>query len=245
MPGRTKYMFRAFELDISWTKLLRVCKSDETELEKVKQCLWEHYDRIKNVFLFEIGHSGTDSISWNDFTFFCRKTNIIDDKVIDLATFDRTFILTNVNNHGHFSSADRNLHRYELIEIIVRFANIKYKETHIVNNTVEAINKIMNDNIYALAKSSDGWHFRQQHLFNVNVNEIIKKNFNVIQQIYLSNTIIIWHAKKHFIELDECRKYIHAMDLRGVVSEMMIAVIYYESFLLVQDTVSNNRQNEM
>ena len=85
--------------------------------------------------------------------------NIIDPATVDLATFDRTFILTNVNSHGYFSSADRNLNRYEFIEILVRFAKIKYMEkgTDKVKTAVEAIDKMMNECVYPNAKTTDGW----------------------------------------------------------------------------------------
>jgi hypothetical protein len=69
------------------------------------------------------------TISWNDFTIYAKKTNIFDNKVIDLSTLDRTFILTNVNSHGLTNSSERNLNRYEFLEILVRFAFIKYKHT--------------------------------------------------------------------------------------------------------------------
>jgi hypothetical protein len=69
---------------------------------------------------------------------------MLDDKVLDLATLDRTFILTCVNNHGLFSSADMNLNRYEFIEILVRFAKILYIEkTNKVKTTVDAIERLM------------------------------------------------------------------------------------------------------
>jgi len=79
-----------------------------------------------------MGRDDTPTIGWADFTSFSdrtKMTNLRTDPLItvDLATLDRTFILTNVNTHGLFSSAERNLNRYEFLEIIVRFADIKFR----------------------------------------------------------------------------------------------------------------------
>ena len=52
----------------------------------------------------------------------------MDGKIIDLATLDRAFIATNVNEHKVVNSAERTLHRYEFIELLIRLALIKYKD---------------------------------------------------------------------------------------------------------------------
>ena len=149
---------KAFELDVGFSKLFRVCKSDDIELLKVKAKLWDHYPRLMNIFLFEIGRSDNPTISWNDTTSFATRTGILDKVTIDLSTFDRTFILTNVNSHGFFSSAERNLNRYEFLEILVRFANIKMKEkTKRVLTTTDAIELLLYECVYPHCKMADGW----------------------------------------------------------------------------------------
>lgn len=217
-----------------FSKMSRVCKSDDGLLKEVKNAMWQHFDRIQNIWLYEIGHSGQVTIGWNDFTYWCKKTQILDGVTVDLATFDRTFILTNVNTHGITNSADRNLNRYEFLEIIARFAKIKYMEcSPIVCRTLpESINKILSDCIYPNASSSDGLDFRQRQLYNVRVNEILRRNLSVIEKIYKSqNSIISYHNKKKFIELDECKRYVHEVGIK--ISEMMISVIFYESIVIV------------
>ena len=84
-------------------------KGDDNEMRKLKAKIWEHFDAIKNVWLFEIGRGELPQIGWNDFTSFANRTGIKDNNNIDGATFDRTFILTNVNSHGLINSSERNL----------------------------------------------------------------------------------------------------------------------------------------
>jgi hypothetical protein len=67
------------------------------------------------------------------------------------------------------------------------------------------------------------------------VNELLRKNHDVIEKIYRdsnANAIISYHAKKKYIELDEARRYVHEIGVKGI-SEMMIAVIFFESLVIV------------
>jgi hypothetical protein len=66
----------------------------------------------------------------NDFTSFVHRSELFD-KTINLSTVDRNFIATNVSNNPYKNSAERELHRYEFIEVIVRLALSKYKDTKV------------------------------------------------------------------------------------------------------------------
>ena len=116
-----------------YSKIDRATKNDAQVYKEVKEKLKENFEQIMNIFTYEIGRSDQAVIGLMDFTAFMDRTKIKDPHnapivTVDLATLDRTFILTNVNTHGLINSAERNLNRYEFLEIIVRFANIKFKE---------------------------------------------------------------------------------------------------------------------
>ena len=83
---------------------------------------------MKNMFEYLSSHSTYPTISWNDFTSYCIKSNILDKHVI-LSTIDRLFITTNVATHEfRKENTERVLKRYEFFEMIVRMAIAKYKE---------------------------------------------------------------------------------------------------------------------
>lgn len=203
----------------------------------MSKALWEHYDRLQNIWLYEVGHSSACTISWNDFTFWCKNNKILDGGAISLADFDRTFILTNVNTHGKTSSAERNLNRYEFLEILVRFAKMKYFDggpAQICRSLDVSIHKILADCVFPHSKGVDGVGFRMHNLYNVKVNEILSRNIVVIDKIYKdknANAIISYHAKKKHILLDEAKAYVREVGLN--VSEMMTSVIYFESLVIV------------
>jgi hypothetical protein len=124
----------------------------------LKNRLWIHYERLVNIWLFEIGRGELPQIGWNDFTAFANRTGIKDGVHIDTATFDRTFILTNVNTHGLTNSSERNLQRYEFLEMLVRLAVIKYKDgLKLVKTSHEALELLLKNEVYPHAHACDGW----------------------------------------------------------------------------------------
>jgi len=66
-------------------------------------------------------NSSYPTIGLNDFTEFVRTSKLFD-KNINLATVDRKFINTNQSTHKYKVSAERELHRYEFVEVLVRLA---------------------------------------------------------------------------------------------------------------------------
>jgi len=92
-------------------------------------------------------HSEYPIVSWNDFTIFCNRCKI-PDKACNLSTIDRIYIATNVNQNVAGAQGDRDLVRYEFLEILVRLANTKYKDTGISPNSTEALRKLLDENIF-------------------------------------------------------------------------------------------------
>jgi hypothetical protein len=148
-PRRTRLIANAFDADWNYTKLSRLTKGDHVEFKRLKSKIYEHYERIKDIWLYEIGRGETPMIGWNDFTIFGKRTGIQDGTAIDTATFDRTFILTNVNTHGLTNSSERNLQRYEFVEVLVRLATIKYKDKlHLASSFADALEMLLEKDVY-------------------------------------------------------------------------------------------------
>lgn len=45
-PGRINYLRKAYEFDMYFSKMSRVCKSDDALLKELKNALWLHFDRL-------------------------------------------------------------------------------------------------------------------------------------------------------------------------------------------------------
>lgn len=143
------------------------------------------------------------------------------------------------------------MNRYEFLEIIVRFALLKYRDAkdQICKTATEAINKLMNEKIYPNAETLDGWQFRQRCLYNVKVNEFLRKNLEAIEKIYKTpNGIISFHSKKKWITVQEARLYLNACGIAGGskgISEWQVGACFYESLRVLEDTIKVPRMCEM
>ena len=167
----------------------------------------------------------------NDFTSLSNECKILDGHYILLATLDLLLVTTCYSNNEYINSAEKDMQRYEFIEMIVRLANMRYKETGQVTTTVEGIERVLYDLIYPHAKKNDGENFRRYFVYNVKTNEILKKNENLLRRIYETFT----HAKKRWIVMPECQSYVRKMGLN--VSENMVGAIYAESMMTIIDTI--------
>jgi len=67
---------------------------------------------------------------------------------VNFATIDRLFIATNYEVVANQDNPDRALQRFELIEVLLRIANAKYRETGIVSSYSEAFEKLLKTNVF-------------------------------------------------------------------------------------------------
>jgi len=228
------FLLKCFESDFEFGKIPRTVKKGtdfDQEVAKIKELLFEHYVRIINIFTFYSGSSAYPTISMNDFTSFANTTKILDQEYIGLAALDLILVATAVSHHQYVNSATLDLTRYEFMEMIVRVANFRYKETKLVKTTCEAIEKVLSELIYPHAQAMNGEKFRKYHCYSVKVNEILKKNEQQLKRVYDSFT----HAKKRYITVEECKTYVRKVGLS--VSEMMVGAIYAESMMTIIDPI--------
>ena len=103
------------------------------------------------------------------------------DRLLSAPTFDKCLITTifplPTNIYKKISSGDRKeLHRYEFVEMIVRLASIKYKDTKVCQNLHDAVENIVVNDILKYNPQLNGFEWRHKHLYNAKVSEIFKKN---------------------------------------------------------------------
>ena len=125
------------------------------------------------MFEFLASHSTYPNISWNDFTSYCIKSNILDKNVI-LSTIDRLFITTNVAQHEFKKDTnERVLKRYEFFEMIIRIAIAKFKE-HNKNMSIWEATKLLLDNHIFQTETHVFKDFRWQKIYTYE-NDILMR----------------------------------------------------------------------
>ena len=82
-----------------------------------------------------------------DFSNWCSECGILDKKVTS-ATVDNAFVATNFEEEDLDDNPNRELCRYEFLEILVRLADKKYKETKKVKTYAEALEKLLHECIF-------------------------------------------------------------------------------------------------
>jgi len=97
--------------------------------------------------------SNFPSVTLLDFTTFCDVCKIMD-KNVNLSTIDRLFIATNVEIIANDENPDKELCRFELFEILLRLANVKYRESGMCFTYNEALERIIKENVLPNYKPS-------------------------------------------------------------------------------------------
>jgi hypothetical protein len=98
-----------------------------------------------------------------------------------MAAVDRLFIVTNFEIVENNDNPDRALCRYELFEIFVRIANLKYRESGEVESYSKALQKLLFNNIFNKYEIPYSWQkFRETEVWTLDVNDILEANLGVL-----------------------------------------------------------------
>lgn len=222
---------KMLEQDLKFGKTSKLTKTKK-DADDLKAVLIKHYLDIKNIFLYIASNSSYPTMGLNDFTSFINTSKIMD-KNVNLSTVDRQFIATNVSTNPYKQSAERELHRYEFVEVIVRLGISKYKDPKIAPNLHEAAEMILSNDVIPKNKAVDGFNFRDKFMYNLKCDEILKKNEVVIKKLYES----FLNPNKKFVTLEEARKLLKKSDMN--VSDFRVAPCYTESMMSRIDTMSD------
>lgn len=182
--------------------------------------------------MFIAANSNYPTITLNDYTSFINRSKIID-KNVNLAAVDRMFIATNTSNNRYKNSAERELHRYEFVEVIVRLSLVKYKEPKIIDKLHDATLEILEKDVLPNNPSVDGYNFRKEQMYNLKCDDIFKKNEPVIRKLFDS----FLNPSKKYVTLEECTKLLKKADLN--INDYKVSPCYTESMMSRIDTLSD------
>jgi len=129
-----EHLMACLEKDLSYGKIVRVAKDD---YDRLKKTIFKDYLVLKNIFMHLASMSSYPIIGWNDYSLFVTRSKLPDAKLI-VAEIDRALISTNFAMNPYKNSAEKELHRYEFIEIIVRLSIVKYLQPKIAKDIVDS-----------------------------------------------------------------------------------------------------------
>ena len=103
---------------------------------------------------------------------------------------EKLIIATNASIHNFKNSDDREMNRYEFIELLARIAKVKYQEPKIHPDLDVSLRKLIIiiildhlivKDILVNAKSCEGHLFRKNEVYNLKVDEFLTKNQAVLK----------------------------------------------------------------
>jgi hypothetical protein len=110
----------------------------------------KNYAKIKEIFITLAVKSSYPSISLLDFSSFIASLGFLSDpsSTLTLQHLDRLFIAANYEVEEQDENPDRSLNRFEFIEVLVRVAGVRYRDTKMVGRYSEAMDLLLTQDLY-------------------------------------------------------------------------------------------------
>jgi len=172
----------------------------DKETAEIKKEVWEDYDVITHAFDFYAACSRGSgfSVKLNAYSDFLDDCFIPEENSQHCSrqVMDTIFVVTNAEDDDacakeNKANADRELMRFEWVEMLVRVAFAKYVDTGHVDDPSEAIDEMCDSNILAHLEPAAAQHrndFRNDRLYNEEVDDIYRPKLLLLKKIFEANT---------------------------------------------------------
>ena len=118
------------------------------------------------------------------FTRFCEAAKFVHKQNCSMAAIDTMFIATNFEEEAMEDNPDRELCRYEFMEILCRIADHKYRKKFVVDTLSEAVEKLIHDNIFKNFTPAPWQSWREELLWNYEVSDVFEANAANMKKLY-------------------------------------------------------------
>lgn len=136
-----KIVRAALTADLDYWKCKKFIR-DPDDLAQVTAVISLNFAHLKLIWMTLISAENYPHIGMTMFSAWCREVDILDNS-IPTSTVDRMFIATKVGSPP--GASNQQLFRHEFLEILVRVANAKYRDTGRANTYIDCLNLLMKD----------------------------------------------------------------------------------------------------
>jgi len=223
-------LWRMIEIDYEKTKLDKLINS-LSESQKVLNIFYDYSHKIKDLFIHLAAKSSYPYISRYCFNAYLKKKAVLGN-TCTLSDVDRYFITINLHSDKDSNLIDDCFPRYQLLEILLRIANRKYRESNVAKTYAGALkmflNELFREEKFEIRK------FREEKVWCLPVDDLLRGNLPELKHIFKVNS--------------EGEKYItmkSAINLikQGVdVSEYNIIEAYCQSKMTVIDEAKQGNE---
>ena len=145
----------------------------------------KNFAAIKEVFTGAVAAGGAmPDINQLYFLEFCREAHI-PDQAVTPSVLDVYFTATNFEVVEAEGNDDRALCRFEFVEILARIARGKYLDTGKCATYAAGVAKLLEEHILPMRDKLEPWQpFREQHLWNTPVNDLLLVNLPLLKKVF-------------------------------------------------------------
>jgi len=124
---------------------------------------------------------------FSDIIYNCA--GLLDSKNVKLSDVDLEFISTKAGNQFKTrQNPDRQLIRFQFLEIFVRLSIDKHYKSKAVESYDEALFKVFEENVLPYFRKFNSNDFRWQRLWNEPCDIVLKKNLKTLKEIYAKHS---------------------------------------------------------
>ncbi|CDW83993.1 UNKNOWN [Stylonychia lemnae] len=116
------------------------------------------------------------------------------------------FIATNVELVDMSENPDKELCRFEILEIFVRIAGAKYKDTGTTKTFSESLKMLLENHILPLCQTLNWQEFREKDLWTLDINDTFEANLEPLKKLFGQ----FGKVNKGFLNQKECINMIKA-----------------------------------
>jgi len=167
------------QFDLGYWKAAKFVK-DADDFRACEALIKGHFKELKHIFINLISSDNYPHIGWNDFVAFCRNVDILDG-TLPTATVDRMFIATKVGAPKEGSG--NTLFRHEFLEIMIRVANCKYRESGRADSYSGSL-KIMLESIIPKFSCRPWQDFRDAELWTTKIDKLLEANKDSLRAVH-------------------------------------------------------------
>lgn len=140
-----------------------------------------HYIGIKNAFLYLASQSNYPTITMEDFNSYCETSGMMNEEDLTQTQIDKIFMAANYDVETAEDNPEKELCRYEFLEIIVRLAIAKYP----LLTPAEATEKLVVEYILEAGVHFNLLRFRREQLYCLEVQDLLQTNSKNLYALFM------------------------------------------------------------
>lgn len=238
-----------FETDWENSRIPKIVKGDDEE--GIKEFLRSQYRSIRECYKHYAGIIPSNQVFCISKTMFNEIINGIQPSIIDsnlsIAAIDLEFITTVSGFKGGKLNPNRDLIRFQFLEIFVRLAVHKYFRTKICKSKFEAIQRFFSEDIGAFLNKFKSYEWREQKYFCEEVEFILKEYSEELEELFkMYSGRYTMPSQPKFVSLEEFGEMIVSSGVLSLnIANKDIGKYYNLSLETEVDELENEKHMQM